>query len=180
MYSIASTFDGDGQQLWDELESRCKSGCLRRTPIPHFSWQTAESYEIEPLKAELDNLCRNIRPFTFHTSGLGVFPKERKIIFLIIVKDRALLDLHEMIWENTFLYARQPNMLYAPENWVPHISLNLTELSDDDFACAIRDLTVKQLDFTLTVRNIGLLYLTMTSSGVDSMFDLNDPTAKRQ
>lgn len=180
MYSIASVFEDDGQQLWNELENRCPTGCLRRTSIPHFSWQTAESYEVDPLKDELDNLCRNIRPFTFHTSGLGVFPKERKIIFLIIVKDRALLDLHEMIWENTFLYARQPNMLYSPDNWVPHISLNLTELDDNDFACAIRELTTKPLDFSFAVRNIGLLYLTMTSSGVETMFDLSDPMAKKQ
>jgi 2'-5' RNA ligase len=180
MYSIASVFGDDGEELWQELEDRCKLSRLRRTEIPHFSWQTAESYDFVPLREELENLSRNIRTFTFHTSGLGIFPSEnRKILFLNIIKDRNLLDLHEMIWENTILYAQQPNAFYSPDKWIPHISLNLNSLENNQFTCAIEELTSRSLDFEFRVTKIGLLYLTLTSSGIDCLYDLNNPGQKR-
>lgn len=180
MYSIAAILEKEGRDLWNELEFRCQISGLKKTAIPHFSWQTAEGYDFVPLREELANICQNIRPFKFRISGLGIFPNEkRKIIFLNIIKDRALLDLHELIWENTLLYARQPNMLYSPENWVPHISLNLNPLEDDSFNCAINELTSKPLDFEFTVNQIGLLYLTEASSGADTMFDLNFPPGRK-
>lgn len=180
MYSIASIFGDEGQELWCELENRCSISGLKRTQIPHFSWQTAESYEFDPLREELANIAKNTRPFKFRTSGLGIFPNaDRKILFLNIVKDRNLLDLHEMIWENTILYGHQVNMLYSPDNWVPHISLNLNALGDDEFTCAINELCSRALDFEFTVEKIGLLFLTLTDSGIDCQFELSSPSVKK-
>jgi 2'-5' RNA ligase len=179
VYSIASIIDSNGKDLWGELEDRCKMSGLQRTAIPHFSWQTAESYEFEPLRKALSNICRNIEPFTFITSGLGIFPNERKILFLIIVKDRILIDLHEHIWKETYSFAIQPSMKYSPENWVPHISLNLNKLDDDTFNCALSELTSKPLEFQFEVSQIGLLFLTMASSGIDTIYKLSRNLANK-
>ncbi len=179
MYSIASIIRKDDLFFWDDIENRCSSGGLKRTEIPHFSWQTAEEYDSNLLREELANICQNVRPFEIHTSGLGIFPGERKILFLIIAKDRPLLDLHEMIWENTILYAKQPNRLYSPENWIPHISLNLETLDSEAFSCTINELTSKPLSFSFRIEQLGLLYLTMNSSGIDSIFNFRDSSVKR-
>lgn len=179
MYSIASIIRDEDLLFWDEIERRCSASNLKRTTIPHFSWQTAEDYEFNPLREELANICSNVRPFEIHTSGLGIFPGERRILFLIITKDRLLLDLHEMIWENTILYARQPNKLYSPENWIPHISLNLEALDECDFSCAINELTSKPLNFSFRIEQLGLLFLTMDSSGIDTIYDLQNMSVKK-
>jgi 2'-5' RNA ligase len=179
MYSIASILNVDGQELWHELEKRCQINGIKRSDIPHFSWQTAESYDFDPLRLELANICQNERPFRFHTSGLGIFPGERKILFLIIAKDRELMEMHERIWENTILYAKQPNMLYSPDNWVPHISLNLNALDDNAYRCAIDELTARPLSYEFTVSQMGLLYLTFDKSGADKIYDLSVSTGNK-
>lgn len=179
MYSIASIIRNEDLNFWDDIEKRCSASNLKKATIPHFSWQTAEDYDFNPLRGELANICSNVRPFEIHTSGLGIFTGERRILFLIIAKDRLLLDLHEMIWENTILYARQPNKLYSPENWIPHISLNLETLDEHDFTCAVNELTLKPLSFKFRIEQLGLLFLTMNSSGVDTIFDLQNSSVKK-
>ena len=176
MYSITSIFEtSDGKNsndMWQELENHCEFAGLKKTTIPHFSWQTAESYQIDLLKAKLSQISRNICPFKFQTSGIGVFSNHRKVLFLIIVKTRKLMDLHEMIWRETIQLTEAPNLSYSPENWIPHISLNLNELGDDQFICAVKELTKSPLRLEFEVKQIGLIYLTLHSSGIDSVYPL--------
>lgn len=173
MYSITSIFDTNAKEFWKELEKNCEFSGLQKTTIPHFSWQTAESYEFKPIKEELSALSRSIQPFKLRTSGLGIFSNHRKILFLIIVKDRDLLNLHQMIWEHTIQYAIQPNLHYSPESWIPHISLNLNELTDDQFYCSVKELTNLTLNFELEVKQLGLIFLTPTSSGIEVLYPLS-------
>jgi 2'-5' RNA ligase len=173
VYSIAALLKKDGQKIWNDLEAQCQLIGVRRSAIPHFSWQTAESYDFEPLREKLDSLSRNITPFKVHTSGMGIFPGERKILFLIITKDRQLMDLHQMIWETTLPFASHSSDHYSPKNWVPHISLNINNLTPDSFNCAVNDLTSKSLEFEFEIAEIGLLFLTLESSGADAVFKLH-------
>lgn len=173
MYSITSVFDAGNAGIWTDLEKSCEYVGLNKTTIPHFSWQTAEAYQFEPLKKELFSLSRSIRSFKFRTSGLGIFSNHRKILFLIIVKDRALLDLHQRIWEQTIQYAVNPNLLYSPESWIPHISLNLNDLTEDQFLCAVKELSNRSLNFELLVNKLGLIFLTPTTSGIDALYPLS-------
>lgn len=172
MYSITSIFSNENVSLWKDLEMTCEYGGLHKAAIPHFSWQTAESYQFEALRAELELLAAEIPVFSFKTSGIGVFRNNRKIFFLIIVKDRKLLDLHELIWNRTLRFANQPNLHYSPENWIPHITLNLNELSEDQFKCSMEELTSRSYNFEFQVKQFGLLYLTPTESGIDSIYPL--------
>jgi 2'-5' RNA ligase len=173
LYSIAALLKKDGQRIWNELEERCQLNGLQRSGIPHFSWQTAESYDFPPLREKLAGICKDIPPFKIRTSGLGIFPGERKILFLIIAKDRPLMDLHKRIWEDTIQFSSQASALYSPENWVPHISLNINNLDHVAFECAINDLTSKSLEFEFDIGEMGLLYLTMETSGIDTVYKLS-------
>lgn len=172
MYSITSIFSNQDETIWQDLNNTCEYGGLHKTAIPHFSWQSAESYQFEPLRVELAQLSTEIGRFSFQTSGIGIFNNKRKIFFLIIVKTRAILEMHEMIWQRTIRYADQVNLHYSPENWIPHITLNLNELTEDQFKCSVEELTQKPMNFEFEVKELGLLYLTASSSGIDSLYPL--------
>jgi hypothetical protein len=172
MYSIASLFECQNSKPWNQLTSECEYSGMRTLEIPHFSWQTAEEYQMEPVKAELENICTSIPPFHFSTSGLGIFAGDRKILFLIIVKTRLLLEIHETLWERMAKYALHAKSFYSPEQWIPHITLNLNPLTEDEFNCALSSLENKTLDFEFEVNHFGLIYLTKESSGVDSIYPL--------
>lgn len=172
MYSIASIFSNQDETFWQSLNKTCEYGGLHKTAIPHFSWQSAESYQFDLVRAELSKISTDVAPFSFKTSGVGIFNNKRKIFFLIIVKNRALLEMHEMIWLRTVQFTEQANLHYSPENWIPHITLNLNELTEDQFKCSIDELTRKPMNFEFEVHEFGLLYLTSTSSGIDSLYPL--------
>lgn len=167
MYSIASLVDVDKTKGWPQIEDVCQySGMIPHT-IPHFSWQTAENYLLGPAREKLKCLANSIEPFTFTTSGLGIFPNDRKIIFLIIVKSRKILEIHEYIWNEMLPFAINPRMHYSPENWIPHISLNFQNLTADQFQCSIDELLKIDLQFTFEVNQLGILFLNESISGVD-------------
>ncbi len=178
MYSITSIFENQDVCLWDELEKTCDYSGFDKATIPHFSWQSAETYQFEPLRSELSQLASETGPFKFKTSGLGIFNNTRKIFFLIIVKNRPLLELHEHIWQRTIQFAEQPNLHYAPENWIPHITLNLNELSDSQFKCSVEELTARPLQFEFEVKEFGFLFLTPNTSGIDSLYPLKGMNSK--
>ncbi len=80
--------------------------------------------------------------------------------------------MHEMIWKRTIRFTKQVNLHYSPENWIPHITLNLNELTEDQFNCSVDELTQKPMNYEFEVNELGLLYLTATSSGIDSLYPL--------
>jgi hypothetical protein len=90
MYSIVSLFEDNPSGPWHDLTSLCSDLGLQPHAIPHFSWQSAEDYDIEIVRERLSTLCRDISPFKVTTSGFGIFSNQRKIIFLIIVKTKVI------------------------------------------------------------------------------------------
>lgn len=176
MFSIASLLEIESTPNWPKIESVCQySGIIPHT-IPHFSWQTAEEYQIEQTRNKMAELAEQIPPFSFSTSGLGIFPDDRRIIFLIMVKTRKLMEIHELLWNELLPFAINPRMHYAPDQWIPHISLNLQALNESQFNCSIEELLKIDLRFEFVVKKIGILYLTETSSGVDYSVSLKtDP-----
>ena len=172
MYSIASLFEVDSQGPWNVLSSLCEVSGVTTHSIPHFSWQTAETYQIDTVRKKLSYLTESIAPFHFTTSGLGVFINHRKIIFLIIVKTRLLLEIHQTLWDEVAKYGNDSRPYYAPESWIPHISLNLNELSEENFNCCFSKLLNENLQLEFQVNKFGLIYMNENKSGIDSLFPL--------
>jgi 2'-5' RNA ligase len=167
MYSIASLVEIEKTKNWPQIESVCQYSGIIPNTIPHFSWQTAENYHLDQTREKLVALAKSIENFSFTTSGIGIFPNDRKIIFLIIVKSRKLLEIHEQIWHELLPYSINPRMHYSPENWIPHISLNFQNLTTDQFQCSLDELLKIDLQFTFQVNEFGILYLNEDISGVD-------------
>lgn len=174
MYSIAALIEANQTSPWQELASVCEFSGIATHTIPHFSWQTAENYQIALVRSKLNSLTETISPFRFTTSGLGIFSNDRKILFLIIVKTRALLEIHELLWRELSLYADGLKLHYSPDNWIPHISINLHKLDENQFNCSLAELLKTKMDFEFDVSKFGLIYLNPDSAGVDTVFSLKN------
>jgi 2'-5' RNA ligase len=172
VYSIASLFDTNQSGTWQKISDLCNLSGMTTHSIPHFSWQTADSYQTEPLNSELQLLLKTISPFSFTTSGLGIFNNERKILFLIIVKTRVLLEIHESLWNHLTRFANNPRLYYSPTNWIPHISINLNKLNDEQFKWSLSTLLKSNLNFEFEVKKFGIIYLEQGSSGIEADFPL--------
>jgi 2'-5' RNA ligase len=172
VYSIAALFETDPMGDWQRLSKLCDYSGLSSNIIPHFSWQTAESYQLESVRQKMTDLSASIPAFTITTAGLGVFSNDIKILFLIIVKTRKLMEIHELFWKELIPFSFDPRMHYSPENWIPHISLNLQKLEEDQFNCLLDELLKNNLNFEFLVQKMGILFLNPSTSGIDSTIHL--------
>jgi 2'-5' RNA ligase len=135
MDGIATMLDEENYNrvlaLWEELQVRCAIPEIRSHLLPHFTWHVAEAYDDEKLIQAMGDLCSQLKPFTVKTTGLGIFAGEKPIIYVNIVKDLHLIEVHQKLWNIFTPLASQPSLLYSPESWVPHITLFFDEIFDD-------------------------------------------------
>src|SRR5512147_1176037 len=109
MYAIASLLDRESGQavhhLWERFEASCGLTGIKFSPLAHFTWQGADTYQIGPVEAALAGLAGEIKPFRARATSLGVFTGSMPIVYLGLVKDAALLYLHHRLWERLRPYA---------------------------------------------------------------------------
>jgi len=162
IFAIVSELDGDAhatiQAIWHELEEACGLKAIKMFPLAHFTWQGAGFYDIEPLEEALDRLARVTSPLVIRAGGLGIFTGDSPVIYIPLVKDTALVRFHQEMWVQTQAYAHHNNPFYAPDMWVPHISLALMDVTRENIGCVIERLAFRSLELTLQVNNLALVY----------------------
>lgn len=171
MHGIVSLLDAVHHEkvegIWTRLEDHCGLRGVRVTPIPHFSWQVAPDYDFEALRPALEELAGKIPPFVVRTTGLGIFTGVRDIVLYIsLVKDENLWKVHQGIWNTAVLFAREPVAYYAPENWMPHITLGHGDVDEEGLGCAARLLGREDFNWEIYVDHLLLVYQPEGATGV--------------
>jgi 2'-5' RNA ligase len=144
--------------LWKILKSHCELSGIGMTSLPHFSWQSAEKYDIEKLDRVMRGLSDEFAPFTVHTSGLGLFTGSYPVLYLSLVKSEQLLILHKKIWFQIGPFAEKISQYYSPDFWVPHITIAYHDLDISKIICAVKTFLFTQLDFAIQINNMSVLF----------------------
>jgi hypothetical protein len=145
------------QDLWRLLETRCDLVGIRSFPIPHFTYQSAARYDLDGLKPALRRAAVESRPFLLSAVGLGIFPAPSPVLYLSLVKTPELLAFQRRIWDTLLPFSIQPNPLYAPGAWTPHISLALADLTNERLSCALRQLAFAPIAFEVRVNILAVV-----------------------
>ncbi len=143
--------------LWRLLEVECGSAGVKIAPVPHFSWQIVESYNMERVEPILQDIVNESNPFIVRTAGLGLFTGEKPIVYIPLVKDARLLRFHKRIWEQTRLASTGVSELYSPGLWMPHITLVHEGVDRTNLGCLIEKLAFQTFDWEILVDNIALV-----------------------
>jgi 2'-5' RNA ligase len=159
MYGLVSVlpqpYFSQVESLWDELEANFNLSGIRITPIPHFSWQVAESYPEEAMLNALKAIAEEIKPFEVRVKGIDIFISQHPVVFLKVLKDTNLIKLHLKIWMKFLPIAKDANFLYSPPLWRPHISLTYQDLAWNSLKEILTYLKAKQIDWQLPVGNLA-------------------------
>ncbi|GAB4581400.1 MAG: hypothetical protein Fur0022_41470 [Anaerolineales bacterium] len=156
------------ETLWTRLETHCGLKGVKVTPIPHFSWQVTKDYDFDALKPAMAKLAAELSPFTIRTAGLGIFTGKGDIVLYInLVKDETLLKLHQSIWDAALPYTTNPIAYYAPENWMPHITLGHGDVDENGLACATRLLAHEDFNWQIPIDNLLLVFQPEGDIGVE-------------
>lgn len=145
------------EALWRDLEAECGFSRNNPNPRPHFSWQVAEDYDLASLKIALSEIARDKQPFVIRTTGMGIFSGEKPIVYIPVVKDSQLLHFHEMMWERVSKSGYGISPLYAPSNWIPHITLAHDDLIQDKFRCILERIARQEFNWEFSIDNIAYI-----------------------
>ena len=123
------------QKIWSDLDHHFGIKPVWQNPTPHFSWQIAENHNPDAVVPLLEAFCKEYLPFPVETQGLAHFDGEERVIYIKIVPEKHVIEIHKKLWTLLFPYSDRVSRLYSPESWVPHITLaseGLTEMSIRD------------------------------------------------
>jgi 2'-5' RNA ligase len=146
------------EELWNMLDEKCGLTGIQVTPFPHFSWLIASDFDWTALENALQNITSNASPFTVHTTGLGLFSGVNPVIFVPVVKTARLSEFHLQVWDSIQPYGTDISPLYAPDNWVPHISLAYADVTQETIPCVMQRLAFQTYNWEIRVDNISFIH----------------------
>lgn len=157
--TLQPPYSDEVQTLWQKFFQDCQvQFVLAKDPIPHFTWQAAESYEEQALDQVIREIARETRPFSVRTSGLGMFTGSMLVVYIAMVKTDALIDLQYRVWEKTQRCAHNVNHNYQPEVWIPHITLAYDPLNYIALECVMKEIAGRRFEWEIPVEQLGVIY----------------------
>lgn len=175
LYAVASLLDLQSdlslRVAWERVIRLCELAGIAPPESPHISWHVAEGYAIQDLYALLRALALIRTPISAHTVGLGLFPSESPVLYLPVCKNQEMIDLHQALWDALNKVAQTASTLYAPANWMPHITLIKGKDDQEKIIKAIAAFPAKTLDFEFKIQNFAVIFKDDNENGILERFD---------
>ncbi len=140
-----------------KLERKFGIDDVQATPDPHLTYQLAGVQKLSALKEVLADVAATTAPFAAFTTGLGVFPGERPVIYIPVLRSDALNALHHRIIAATAPLCLRTDKFSGPDCWLPHISLALHDTTPDLLGPVLNFLNEETYNLKLEVNNIAIL-----------------------
>lgn len=161
MHAIISILDPEHyprtEAVWRSLETGCGLAGIHAAPIPHFSWHIAAQYDFARLEDALREIAQTVKPFTVSTSGLGLFTRPDPVLYFPIVRTAGLSALHAAIWGRVDGLSQAPSPYYAPEAWIPHITLAYGDVNLEALRCALEKLAFQAQNWEIQIDNLAVV-----------------------
>ena len=158
MYAIISELDPESavvvKDLWGRLREACGLMAIYELPTPHFTWYVAEGLDVPAVESIIAELSVRTRQLTSYVFGFGIFSGERPVFYLPLVKSQAMIDLHNQIWSQAVACSQLPNRYYAPDFWLPHITLAINDITKESLACALESVAFERVEMTVSADNL--------------------------
>jgi 2'-5' RNA ligase len=174
MFTIASLLDPESdvkvKSLWDQLEISSGLKGVKKSPLPHFSWQVAESYSLNEADKRLAQYSRKYTPFNIKVSGLGIFTGTAPVLYLALVNTCEMIGRHAELWKALANQSNNPSNLYCPGEWVPHITLAYGDVDVNKLTSAVQLLSTQAFHFDIKINSIVLAYFENDIIGVHTSY----------
>ena len=179
MQGVVSLLDDEHYKqiegVWEELSQKFGVRGIYATPFPHFTYQVSEEYDPKAVESALQRIAAQSEPFVVRTGGLGVFTAAKPVLYVPVVRAPALDRLHAEIWR---LLGGTPEggaaQYYAPDMWLPHITLAHGDIDADQLAEVVRLLVRRNFHWEMEVNNLSYIYDTGTEQGLRCRFNFGN------
>lgn len=175
MYVVASLLNPAAtrqvQEVWQQLELKCGLAGIKLTPLPHFSWQTAEEYNLARVEEVLQKVAERTGPFSVRTTGLGLFTGINPVLYAPIVKTKKLIEIQEAIWRETEPFSTGLNPHYETNRWIPHITLAYRDVTSENLSCAVQEMAFQPNGLEVVVDHLAMIYEVEGQIGIKFRYD---------
>lgn len=145
------------EKVWAELKAVFRLQAIATISKPHFTYHVAERYDRDRIDAALGRVAASTQPFEIETHGLGVFRGEETVLFLHVTPSPTLRAMHGAIWSAAEGIARDVKPVYAAEPWVPHITLAIGDLREEQLPQIMALLGRRDYRWRLPATNLCLI-----------------------
>jgi 2'-5' RNA ligase len=143
--------------LIKSLETEFGLTDVQATPEPHLTYQLVEPIDLGQLKEAMRHIANTSAPFVAHTTGLGMFPGERPVIHIPVLRSDYLNLLHHRILEVAAPMCSRTDKYSAPDLWLPHVSLALHDTTPELLGPVLQFLNNQTFNLELEISNLALL-----------------------
>jgi 2'-5' RNA ligase len=149
--------------LWQDLKEKFGLQYIENITVPHFTWHICDAYELEAVTPLLERIAAEVEPFEILVEDVGTFISQSPVVYLKIKPNPLLIKLHTRLWQELLPYAHEPNMLYSPSMWHPHVTLALQDLSPEQLEPVLAYVGGQKISWRITIDHYSLL--TQTTDG---------------
>lgn len=144
------------RDCWDLLETELGVCGVRKIPFPHVTLLGCEGIEHPKIQGILEEFCDRTAPLELRSIGLGIFLRPSPVIYAPIIRSPALSEVHQSLWNAVGGLGGSRFGLYAPDQWIPHLTLAQFDLDAENQLQALRLLADQELEMAFEVRNLTL------------------------
>ena len=142
------------EEIWGELAAVFGLPSVGAQRDPHVTYHVADSYHRDAVESAINTIASRTPAFDLETHGLGVFRGEQAVLFLHVTPSPALGAVHAAILHAVEGIAVAPREFYAPETWVPHITLAAGGLREEQLSEIMALLGRRDYDWRMRATNV--------------------------
>ncbi|WP_205503311.1 2'-5' RNA ligase family protein [Rufibacter psychrotolerans] len=161
MVAIVSLLDAEHSDklngLIYSLEQEFGIKGVQMTPFPHITWLTVNDGSLQHLQETLGHAAGICCRFRIFTTGLGIFPGEKPVLYIPVLRTPAVNHFHHQLYKAVSLICQEIGTYYHPNTWVPHLSLALGDTTPELVSQAILYLNRESYSWQIELDNITLL-----------------------
>lgn len=132
----------------------------------HFSWMVCEGMNQEEIFTSLKYIAGQKSSFTIQSGGIGIFPGNIPAITYVLSRSPEMTEMHSMLWNNCVKHVDRINTKYAPDCWIPHITLLHQGLESRKYCEFLEKSVDSEISFEIKVNNLSVIYKDEMSDGM--------------
>ena len=140
------------KKLWKIFENKYDSTGVQAFDHPNITLQGGKTENLKQLKKCFSEIVPRLKPFEIEVDGYGHFNK--KVIYLKVKKTNNLVRLNKLINQYLEKYCKNLFGYYTPKKWVPHITLAMDDLTEENFERALSELSKNKIQFKQKLHNL--------------------------
>ena len=161
MLAVASLLDQENSdkvnKIVFDLETIFGLKGVQLTPYPHLTWLTTDVSKMSVLKDYLRAISENSKPITVRTMGIGIFPGEKPVIYIPILRTRDVNRFHARLYQEIGEFSDEVGHFYNPDLWMPHLTLALGATSSWSLAPVLHYLNQFRFDWNINLDNLCII-----------------------